>query len=99
MIAISARSVPASPLVAAAIAANGTATAAAIQASSVFHPELRAPHNRAAIGERATVPPDRAGPSEVFYRFEKITGDKGFFNTKIAYVKKSGARFDLIVAD
>ena len=29
----------------------------------------------------------------------KITGEKGFFNTKIAYVKKSGARFDLIVAD
>ena len=29
----------------------------------------------------------------------KITGEKGFFNTKIAYVRKSGARFDLIVAD
>ncbi|HEX4329353.1 MAG TPA: Tol-Pal system beta propeller repeat protein TolB [Burkholderiales bacterium] len=31
--------------------------------------------------------------------YERITHEKGFFNTKIAYVKKSGARFDLIVAD
>ena len=31
--------------------------------------------------------------------YEKITGEKGFFDTRIAYVKKSGARFDLIVAD
>ncbi|MDB5805171.1 MAG: tol-pal system beta propeller repeat protein TolB [Betaproteobacteria bacterium] len=31
--------------------------------------------------------------------YERITGVKGFFNTKIAYVKKSGARYDLIVAD
>ena len=30
---------------------------------------------------------------------EKIIGEKGFFNTKIAYVKKSAGRFDLIVAD
>jgi TolB protein len=31
--------------------------------------------------------------------YAKITGEKGFFNTKIAYVKKAGTRFDLIVAD
>lgn len=31
--------------------------------------------------------------------YQKITGERGFFNTKIAYVKKSGNRFDLIVAD
>jgi TolB protein len=31
--------------------------------------------------------------------YSKVTGERGFFNTKIAYVKKSGARFDLIVAD
>ena len=31
--------------------------------------------------------------------YEKVTGEKGYFNTKIAFVKKSGARFDLIVAD
>lgn len=31
--------------------------------------------------------------------YQRITGDKGFFNTKIAYVKKSGPRYDLIVAD
>jgi TolB protein len=31
--------------------------------------------------------------------YERITGVKGFFNTKIAYVKKSGPRYDLIVAD
>jgi len=31
--------------------------------------------------------------------YQRITGDKGFFNTKIAYVKKAGPRYDLIVAD
>jgi TolB protein len=31
--------------------------------------------------------------------YARITGEKGFFNTKIAYVKKAGTRFDLIVAD
>ena len=31
--------------------------------------------------------------------YEKITLEKGYFNSKIAFVKKAGARFDLIVAD
>ena len=31
--------------------------------------------------------------------YEKVMGEKGFFNTRIAYVKKAGTRFDLIVAD
>ena len=31
--------------------------------------------------------------------YEKITGEKGYFNTKIAFVKKAGPRFDLIIAD
>jgi TolB protein len=31
--------------------------------------------------------------------YEKVTGEKGFFNTKIAYVRKGAQRFDLIVAD
>ena len=31
--------------------------------------------------------------------YEKLTGDKGVFSTKIAYVVKSGARFELQIAD
>ncbi len=45
---------------------------------------LAAPHNRAAIGERATVPRDRTGPTEVFYRFEKITGDRAMESILVA---------------
>lgn len=35
--------------------------------------------------------------SDVIY--EKLTGDKGVFSTRIAYVAKSGGRYQLIVAD
>jgi TolB protein len=35
--------------------------------------------------------------SDVIY--EKLTGDKGIFSTRIAYVSKSGSRYQLIVAD
>lgn len=35
--------------------------------------------------------------SDVIY--EKLTGDKGIFSTRIAYVSKSGPRYQLIVAD
>lgn len=31
--------------------------------------------------------------------YEKLTGDKGVFSTRLAYVAKSGARYQLIVAD
>ena len=31
--------------------------------------------------------------------YKAITGEDGYFNSKIAFVKKTGARFDLIVAD
>ena len=37
---------------------------------------LAAPHNRPAVGERAAVPATRAPPDDVFYRFEKVTGDQ-----------------------
>jgi TolB protein len=35
--------------------------------------------------------------SDVIY--EKLTGDKGVFSTRLAYVSKTGARYQLIVAD
>ncbi len=31
--------------------------------------------------------------------YEKLTGDKGVFSTRLAYVSKSGSRYQLIVAD
>ena len=31
--------------------------------------------------------------------YKAVTGEDGYFNSKIAFVKKAGARFDLIVAD
>ena len=31
--------------------------------------------------------------------YEKLTGDAGVFSTRIAYITKQGARFELIVAD
>ncbi|AGX86545.1 Tol-Pal system beta propeller repeat protein TolB [Candidatus Symbiobacter mobilis] len=53
-------------------------------------------------GHSYVVPPHRlrlAAHKAADYVYEKLTGDKGVFSTRIAYVTKSGSRYQLWVAD
>jgi TolB protein len=53
-------------------------------------------------GQSLVVPPNQLRQTAhaiADYIYQKITGEPGVFSTRIAYVTKNGARYDLVVAD